>query len=97
MVVEKVNGKLRTKGDKGWFIKFFAPWCGHCKRLAPDYKKFFLENKDLVNVIKIDCTDKKSSARICQDFGVKGYPTLVYLEGETSYDYNGPRNLDSMV
>jgi len=53
-----VNGKLRTKGDKGWFVKFFAPWCGHCKRLAPDYKTFFMEHKDLVNVIKIDCTDK---------------------------------------
>ena len=47
-----------------------------------------MENKDLVNIIKINCEDMKTSTRICRDFEVKGFPQLVYLDGKTAYEFN---------
>ena len=82
-------------GDKPWFIKFYAPWCGHCKKLAPTWEEYST-SQDLVNVGSVDCTVEKD---ICGKYGVKGYPTLLLFpvegEGETKYfKYQGARNID---
>lgn len=80
------------------FVKFFAPWCGHCKRLAPIWKdlgKKFLTNKD-VNIIKVDCT-LDVSRRLCIDQEVDGFPSLyLYRDGLKISEYNGARNLDDL-
>ena len=61
-----------TTGD--WFIKFYAPWCGHCKRLAPIWEEVATELKGITNVAKVDVTQNRGLGK---QFGVKGFPTLL--------------------
>lgn len=62
-----------------WFVKFYAPWCSHCKRLQPVWQK--LADKAAsqnwpVKVSEVDCTSHKD---ICEKFSIRGYPTLILI------------------
>jgi protein disulfide-isomerase A6 len=57
----------------GWMVEFYAPWCGHCAKLAPDYKKTAKAVKDYVKVGALDADKYKD---IAGGFGVKGFPTI---------------------
>lgn len=78
-------------------VKFFAPWCGHCKKMAPDYEKaatVLKENDPPVLLAEVDCTVHQD---LCGNYGVSGYPTLkVFRNGEAS-DYNGGRSYGDFV
>lgn len=78
-----------------WIIEFYAPWCGHCKNLAPEYDKAATNLKGLVKLGAIDC-DKEQ--QLCGGFGIKGFPTIKVFRPSgdaskppTPEDYNGPR------
>jgi len=74
-------------------VMFYAPWCGHCKRLKPEFEKAagdLLANDPPVTLAKVDCTEGGKDT--CGRFEVRGYPTLkIFRGGELSNDYNGPR------
>lgn len=76
-------------------VKFYAPWCGHCKKLAPDFETAATRLKGTVPLAKVDCTANPDT---CSRFGVTGYPTLkIFRNGEDSSSYDGPRTADGMV
>jgi protein disulfide isomerase family A protein 3 len=79
-------------------VKFYAPWCGHCKRLAPEFEKAATAlklNDPPVVLAELDCTAEKA---ICDKFGVSGYPTLkVFKRGEFAFEYGGEREADGIV
>jgi copper chaperone CopZ/thiol-disulfide isomerase/thioredoxin len=71
--------ELVLGGEKGAMIKFYAPWCGHCKRLKPVWNQLGTHFKDSDSVLigKFDCTDSMEGAKkLCTAHGVSSYPTL---------------------
>ncbi|XP_039628990.1 protein disulfide-isomerase A3 [Polypterus senegalus] len=76
-------------------VEFFAPWCGHCKRLAPEYESAATRLKGIVPLAKVDCT---ANTNVCNKYGVSGYPTLkIFRDGEDSGSYDGPESADGIV
>lgn len=87
--------KVKEQGTL-WFIKFYAPWCGHCKNLAPTWEQLgkALEGEAGVEVGSVDCTTSKTA---CTKADIRYYPTLkVFYNGEEVKQYQGARDLESL-
>ncbi|CAG0883405.1 unnamed protein product [Darwinula stevensoni] len=78
-------------------VEFYAPWCGHCQALAPEYIKAAKElkgDKDIA-LAKVDATLEKPLA---QQYNIQGFPTLIFFhDGLKVEDYDGPRTADGIV
>uniref|UniRef100_A0A3P8TK48 Protein disulfide-isomerase n=1 Tax=Amphiprion percula TaxID=161767 RepID=A0A3P8TK48_AMPPE len=75
-------------------VKFYAPWCGHCKKLAPEFDRAATRLKGSVRLAKVDCT---THSETCGRFGVSGYPTLkIFRYGRDSAPYDGPRTAEGI-
>lgn len=86
-----------TQG-KDIFVKFYAPWCGHCKALAPDWEKLGDELKDhpTVMIVSVDC-DNDENSELCGENNVEGFPTMKYGHPDDLQEYEGSRELDDMI
>eukprot|EP01112_Ceratiomyxa_fruticulosa_P017589 TRINITY_DN5502_c0_g1_i1.p1 TRINITY_DN5502_c0_g1~~TRINITY_DN5502_c0_g1_i1.p1 ORF type:complete len:459 (-),score=121.34 TRINITY_DN5502_c0_g1_i1:82-1458(-) len=89
---ENFNDQIAQGGQ--WFVEFYAPWCGHCKKLAPIYEQVATKLKGNTHVAKVDCTVQKD---LCSSFGVRGYPTIKFISNNEIRDYQSARSLDSFV
>jgi len=78
-------------------VYFYAPWCGHCKALGPEFVKAgqMLREKDSeIKLAKVDGTEEEG---LMDKQGVKGYPTLkLYRKGQL-VPYTGGRMAPEMV
>lgn len=87
-----LNGFLNT--HKPVFIMFYAPWCGHCKQLHPEWEKFAKGVKD---VVRIGAVNADAHREIGGQFGIQGFPTIKYWKmgpkkGMKPLDYQGQRS-----
>jgi len=96
VAVAKNFEDLVTKSEKDVLIEFYAPWCGHCKKLAPVFDELGEKMKDEdVEIVKMDATANDVPA----GYDVKGFPTLFWVpkDSKKAVPYNGGRELDDFV
>lgn len=91
------NGLLKT--HKPVFVMFYAPWCGHCKQMHPDYEKFAKNMKGMARVIAVN---GDAHRELSGKFGVQGFPTIKYYGmGDKAkakpQDYQGARKVGAMT
>eukprot|EP00585_Thalassiosira_rotula_P004083 CAMPEP_0196141782 /NCGR_PEP_ID=MMETSP0910-20130528/10514_1 /TAXON_ID=49265 /ORGANISM="Thalassiosira rotula, Strain GSO102" /LENGTH=218 /DNA_ID=CAMNT_0041402997 /DNA_START=55 /DNA_END=711 /DNA_ORIENTATION=- len=78
------------------FLKFFAPWCGHCKAMKPDWDKLIEEfaGSETQLIADVDCTAEGEP--LCSDAGVEGFPTLKWGDPADLQDYDGGRSYEDL-
>ncbi len=85
------------KSGKPTLVELFAPWCGHCKNLAPIYEDLaqVFASSGKVQIAKVDADAEMDLGK---RFGVQGFPTLKFFDGKSKepVDYSGGRDLDSL-
>ena len=78
-------------------VKFYAPWCGHCKSFAPEYEKAAKEIKEQKKpyvLAKLDATEHKKAA---EKHNVQGFPTIKLFINGNPIDFNGDRTADGVI
>lgn len=97
LVLTEDNFDAVIKDNDYVLIEFYAPWCGHCRALAPEYAKaadMLAEMGSKVKLCKVDATQESALA---EKHNVKGYPTLKYYRKGSHIEYNGGRKADNIV
>ncbi|KAG6575787.1 hypothetical protein SDJN03_26426, partial [Cucurbita argyrosperma subsp. sororia] len=98
VVLTEENFEDEVGQDRGALVEFYAPWCGHCKKLAPDYEKLGSSFKKAKSVLigKVDCDEHKG---VCSKYGVSGYPTIQWFpKGSLEpQKYEGPRTAEALA
>lgn len=76
--------------------EFFAPWCGHCKALGPQYvEAASILKEENIPLVQVDCTEEQ---QLCQEQGIRGYPTLKVFRGlADEKPYEGARQADAIA
>lgn len=82
--------------DDLWLVEFYAPWCGHCKNLAPEWKKAATALKGIVKVGAVDLDTHQS---VGGPYNIRGFPTIkIFGTNKNSpKEYQGGRTAQSIV
>jgi protein disulfide-isomerase A6 len=110
IALDKDNfAKLVFGTEHVWVVEFYAPWCGHCRALKPEYAKLARTMQGVVRIAAVNCDEQQE---LCGGMGVKGFPTIKLFPSDrtektlaggkrglvkTPVDYEGPRSAASIA
>ncbi|CAI9600783.1 unnamed protein product [Staurois parvus] len=86
-----------TRQDDIWLVDFYAPWCGHCKKLEPVWNEVGIEMRSSGSPVRVGKMDATVHSSIASEFGVRGFPTIKLLKGDMAYNYRGQRTKEDIV
>ncbi|KAH6958313.1 hypothetical protein DER45DRAFT_483909 [Fusarium avenaceum] len=85
---------LVTNSKDPWFIKFYAPWCSHCKAMAPTWQQLAKNMQGKLNIGEVNC---EADHKLCTQMGVKAFPTILFMTGTEKSEYKGLRGVGDFV
>lgn len=91
--------QLRPGNNEVYLVKFYAPWCGYCRKMEPTWDQLQEQfhkkkiNNLTVHILRVNCDE---NPKIGEQFGVNGFPTVKFISTKSSEDYNGPRDAQSI-
>jgi len=97
IVLDKSNFESIVNSKDIILVEFYAPWCGHCKKLAPEYAKAaeILKKEDpAIPLAKVDADSEKE---LGSRFGIRSFPTMKIFRNGVESEYTGPRESAGIV
>lgn len=90
---ETPSSLIKLIGDDYVFVDFYAPWCGYCKKLEPEFNKLIEQGVKGITITKFNADSQVPPLGI----EIKSFPTLILFRGGRRIDYDGDKTVDAMT